>query len=183
MDATALQDLLDKQAICELSYTYSRACDRLDRDLLTSVYWPDGSDDHGIFKGSAPDYVDWVMNLLSGWVSTHHENGNILIELDGDDAWGEVGWTGFYTFTVDGQLTDQLAVGRYLDHYQRRNGEWRILHRSCLSDWNRMAPVEANWRDARQEDPLRGKRKPDDLLYDLRRIRIMGEVTTDKRGT
>ena len=32
-----LQALLDRQAIAELSFRYSRAADRLDRDLLTSV--------------------------------------------------------------------------------------------------------------------------------------------------
>ena len=56
----------------------------LDRELLASVYWPDGTDDHGAFVGSAPDYVDWVMTLLSGWISVHHDNTNILIDIDGD---------------------------------------------------------------------------------------------------
>ena len=57
----ALAELLEIEAIKKLSYLYSRACDRLDRALLEKVYWPDGGDDHGAFKGSAPDYIDWVM--------------------------------------------------------------------------------------------------------------------------
>ncbi len=166
-----VQALLDKQAIAELSYRYSRACDRLDRDLLASVYWPDGTDDHGVFVGSAPDYVDWVINLLSGWIAVHHDNTNILIELDGDTAFGEVHWTGYYTYAVNGQPHDQLAAGRYLDRYERRDGEWRIRHRTCVSDWSRLEPA-VDWRTDPARGRLAGKRKPDDLLYGIRDLGI-----------
>ena len=169
-----IQELLDKQDIAELSYRYSRACDRLDRDLLASVYWPDGTDDHGAFTGSAPDYVDWVMNLLSGWIAVHHDNTNILIELDGDTAYGEVHWTGYYTHAVNGQVMDQLAAGRYIDRYERRGGEWRIRHRTCLSDWSRMEP-SADWRTDPARNRLAGKRKPNDLLYSVRRLGAAAE--------
>ncbi|MBI1182224.1 MAG: nuclear transport factor 2 family protein [Alphaproteobacteria bacterium] len=162
--------LLARQEIAELSYRYSRACDRLDRELLTSVYWPDGTDDHGAFAGSAPDYVDWVMGLLAGWVAVHHDNGNILIELEGDTAFGEVHWTGYYSYEIDGRLHDQLAVGRYLDRYERRSGEWRILHRTCVSDWSRVEPA-LDWRKGRGR--LVGARKPDDLLYRHRQLGIV----------
>lgn len=166
-----IQELLDKQDIAELSYRYSRACDRLDRDLLASVYWPDGTDDHGIFTGGAPDYVEWVMDLLSGWIAVHHDNTNILIELDGDTAYGEVHWTGYYTLEVNGQVMDQLAVGRYIDRYERRDGEWRIKHRTCLSDWSRMEP-SVNWRDDPARSRLAGRRKPEDLLYNARELGV-----------
>ena len=115
-----IDDLLDKQEIMELSYRYSRACDRLDADLMAAVYWPDGTDDHGAFKGTAPDYVDWVMDFVGQWESTHHDNTNILIDLDGDVAFGEVHWTGLYRYYIDGVLHDHLAVGRYLDRYEKR---------------------------------------------------------------
>lgn len=166
----AMRALLDRTQIIDLSHRYSRACDRLDRDLLSSVYWPDGSDDHGSFRGSAPDYVDWVMNLLASWVSTLHHNGNFLIELDGDDAYGELHWTGYYTFRNEaGELQDMLAAGRYLDRYQRRNGEWRILHRSCVSDWRQILPGEA-WRDASGSPLLVGRRGQEDLSYHIREL-------------
>lgn len=164
-----IQALLDRQAITELSYRYSRAADRLDRELLTSVYWPDGTDDHGAFAGSAPDYVDWVINLLSGWIAVHHDNTNILIDIDGDTATGEVHWTGYYTYEINGQVHDHLAVGRYIDRYERRGGEWRIQHRTCLSDWSRIEPG-TDWRTDPVRGRLAGKRRPDDLLYSAGRL-------------
>lgn len=169
--ARELQALLDRQAIIDLSYRYSRACDRLDRELLTKVYWPDGSDDHGSFSGRAPDYIDWVMALLESWVSTLHDNGNFLIDLDGDDAYGEVHWTGYYSFRTEAGLQDMLAAGRYLDRYQRRGNEWRILHRTCVSDWRQILPGE-NWRDAEGSPLLVGRRGRDDLCYHIRSLGV-----------
>jgi hypothetical protein len=159
-----LQDLIDKQAITELSYRYSRGCDRLDRALIADVYWPDGTDDHGLFNGSATEYLDWVMGVLGGMVATHHDNTNILIDLDGDQAAGEVHWTGYYQIEIDGVSHDQLAVGRYIDRYQRRDGEWRILHRTCVTDWIRMEPTVRDLRDM-PDQKLVGKRGADDLVY------------------
>ena len=162
----ALAELLEIEAIKKLSYLYSRACDRLDRALLEKVYWPDGGDDHGAFKGSAPDYIDWLMNLLAGWTSSHHDNTNILIELNGDQATGEVHWTGYYRYEVDGTPMDQLAAGRYLDRYEKRLGEWRIAYRTCLSEWSRVIPVGADWREGGRNI---GRRDEQDALYELQR--------------
>ena len=171
-DQAAIQMLVDKQEIAELSYRYSRACDRLDRELLESVYWPDGTDDHGTFKGTASEYVDWVMKFLAGWVSTHHENPNILIELDGDTACGEVGWVGYYRYDIDGVAHDHLAVGRYVDRYERRNGEWRIKHRTCVSDWTRIAPTLNDWRINPPGAQILGRRGKDDPVYRRQTIDI-----------
>jgi hypothetical protein len=180
MAMSKIEYLLDKQEIMELSYRYSRACDRLDAALMTAVYWPDGTDDHGSFKGTAPDYVEWVMGFVGAWVSTHHDNGNILIDLDGDVAFGEVHWTGYYRYEIDGVLHDHLAAGRYLDRYERRNNrqgkEWRIKHRTCLSDWSKIEPANAAMHEAGQANPLRGRRGAEDHLYNLRNIAILEDA-------
>ncbi len=162
-----IQRHLDRQDIVDLSFRYSRACDRLDSALLTSVYWPDGSDDHGIFKGSAPAYIEWVINLLSQWTSSHHTNSNFLIDIDGDRATGECHWIGFYRYEVDGKPVDQLSAGRYLDRYERRAGEWRILHRTCVSEWTRSAPAASDWRSDPARNTNVGRRDRSDLVYAL----------------
>ena len=92
----AVRALIDKAKISDLVFRYSRAVDRLDAKLLRSVYWPDATDDHGIFCGNAMEYVHWVMTYVGGWISTHHDNSNLMIDLDGDVAYGESHWTGWY---------------------------------------------------------------------------------------
>ena len=159
-----IRRILDTQAIERLSALYSRACDRMDRELLESVYWPDGTDDHGAFSGSAPDYIEWVMGVLSGMISTHHDNTNIIIDLDGDRATGEVHWTGYYQIELNGESFDQIAVGRYLDRYERRDGEWRIFDRVCVTDWLRTEPTVEDLRE-RADQRLIGRRGKADLVY------------------
>jgi hypothetical protein len=167
-ETSAILELIDKGRITDLIHRYSRAVDRLDADLLRSVYWPDGTDDHGIFAGNAMDYVDWVMRFVGAWISTHHDNSNIMIELDGDVAYGECHWTGWYRFRDGDAVVDQVSNGRYLDQYQRRDGEWRIFHRTCVSDWSRRATRDADDPDHR----LRGRRGDDDLVYHLRTLGV-----------
>lgn len=162
--AEALEHLVETNAIKQLSLLYSRACDRLDRELLERVYWPDGGDDHGSFKGTAPEYIDWVMDLLAGWTSSHHDNGNFLIDLQGKQATGEVHWTGYYRYDIDGVPHDQLSAGRYLDRYEKRLGEWRIAYRTCISEWTRVTSVETDWRSSASAANI-GRRDADDPLY------------------
>ena len=163
-----IEELVAKAQITDLVYRYSRGVDRLDADLLRSVYWPDGTDDHGIFAGNAMDYVDWVMAYVGAWISTHHDNTNIMIELDGDTAFAESHWTGWYRLRAGEDIVDNVSNGRYLDRFERRNGEWRIAHRVCVSDWNRSAPFTGEDRDHR----LRGRRGTADLVYQLRELRL-----------
>jgi hypothetical protein len=172
VDTAALQRLVDRQEITDLLHTYARAVDRLDGALLRTVYTPEGTDDHGAFAGTADDYVTWVMGFVGGWVSTHHDISNVMIELDGDErAFGECHWTGWYVIPDGaGGLVDQVSCGRYLDRFEKVDGRWGIAHRVCVSDWSRRAAREGAPRDHR----LAGRRGTDDLVYSLRSLRLPG---------
>src|SRR5688572_28213964 len=74
-----VEELLAKQEIRDVLMTYSRAIDRMDAELLASVYHPDAWDDHGGFKGTAEDFVAWVMPVLATFDHTSHFLGNSLI--------------------------------------------------------------------------------------------------------
>jgi SnoaL-like domain len=53
----AVVALQDRQAIQDVLMTYSRGIDRLDRELLLSVYHDDAIDDHGVFVGSPEEFA------------------------------------------------------------------------------------------------------------------------------
>ena len=71
-----LQELTDKQEIAELSHNYMRGLDRLDRELMLSVFHPDSTTDYGFFKGSGPDFVDYAQNALKDHISNQHMIGH-----------------------------------------------------------------------------------------------------------
>jgi hypothetical protein len=76
------------------------------------------------------------------WRSTMHCNFNHQIELDPDGvhARGEL-YNVTYLFRDDEPTLDTW-FGRYLDTYERRDGEWRLLHRVCVHEGTRRDPID-----------------------------------------
>src|ERR1700722_16395209 len=57
---TALQVLLDKQAVAEVVLRYCRGVDRLDLPAVRACYHDDAVDHHTGFDGGPDDYVAWL---------------------------------------------------------------------------------------------------------------------------
>ena len=53
MQEQQVRELLDKQAVTDVIMTYARAIDRLDEDLLRSVFHPDSQHAHGFVGPSS----------------------------------------------------------------------------------------------------------------------------------
>ena len=91
IDESALQTLLDKDAIRDLVLLYSRAIDRKDLALLGDLYTEDAVDTHGTdFSGSVPDYLKFIESCAPFMPYSGHHVCNHLISVDGDEAKGEV---------------------------------------------------------------------------------------------
>src|SRR5258706_5309876 len=85
-----IQKLLDEQAIRKLLFDYCHAVDRCDAEALAATFHEDATDDHGIFTGTAKDFVKWVIPfLLENYLSTTHPLSNIRLRIDGDVAHAE----------------------------------------------------------------------------------------------
>ena len=129
--------------IRQLAARYSRGVDRLDADLMKSAYWPDGTDDHGVFVGNAMDFCDRVVSSHERFISTMHCIMNHAIEVDEEAGTGrgEI-YNVTYVFREEsGRKLLETWWGRYLDNYERRNGEWRIKARVCVHEYTRADEV------------------------------------------
>jgi hypothetical protein len=136
-----LRQSLDKQAITEQIYHYSRGVDRMDRPLTRACWHGDGSADYrGMFAGSADALLDWIWQVHDGMQTHSHQMSNILIELDGDLAASETYVTVALRTRGDAPL-DLFVRGRYLDRWSRRDGIWAIDHRIHLPDHATTLPV------------------------------------------
>jgi hypothetical protein len=157
----ALEDMLAKQQIHETVMRYCRGVDRLDAELLRTVYHPDGYDNHGAFRGNAEDFIKWVIpEMRKLYKSTNHCICNELIEVRGDTGYCESYFVAYHRFDRDGREYDMIFGGRYIDKFERRNGEWKILKRNVLHDWNRVDPVTERF-DAK----VNSHRSREDLCY------------------
>lgn len=160
--------LADREAIRHCLMRYCRAIDRMDENLLLSVYWPDAVDEHLEFTGSPEEFVQYSFPLMQKMDQTMHTLSNILIEINSDRAQVESYFHAFHRLKGDGQETpkDLVLGGRYLDQFEKRNREWRISRRMVVVDWFRNYPDSADWSTGplgTQISP--GTRKPDDPSY------------------
>lgn len=130
---TKLRELIDRNEIWQVLQRYGRGLDRLDRELVRSCYFDDAIEDHGTYVGYPDDFIDWANGTSTNFLETHHGVMNHHCELDGDDAYAET----YYLFIGVAQKPPHLmSMGRYIDHFQRRNGEWRIANRVALIEKN-----------------------------------------------
>lgn len=124
-----LRELVDRNEIWQVLQRYGRGLDRFDVELVRSCYFDDAIDDHGHFVGDPDSFIEWANQTSAPFVSTQHAIMNHYCELDGDDAWCET----YYHFTgVAPQPPHLVSTGRYIDHFQRRDGEWRIANRVTI---------------------------------------------------
>jgi ketosteroid isomerase-like protein len=158
-----VQNLLDEQAIRNVLFDYCRGVDRCDAEAIRATYHEDGTDDHGVFTGTATDFVAWVVPfLLKNYLSHMHPLSNIRIRIDGDVARAESYVTPVLRRKTDSGEYLDCSGGRYIDRLERRNGRWKIAHRTFVRDWRetrKVAPAAAP--DAYQW----GVRSREDLSY------------------
>jgi hypothetical protein len=139
----AVVELRDRQAIHDCLMTYSRAIDRLDRELLLSVYHPGAIDDHGVFVGSAEEFADWAIAMHTKTHLSHqHCVFNYTVDLAGDVAHTET----YYMFVGMNREGAPLAMsgGRYVDRLEKRDGRWAIATRVCVRDWAPLDEIPAS---------------------------------------
>jgi len=133
----AVQALLDKQAITEVLQRYSRTLDWLDDAGQAGCFWPDAHIDYGFFTGSAADFLPVVMAIERASQRRWHFLSTPSIALHSPDR-ASVECYGFATGIregEDGTWSGGLYGGRYLDEFERRDGEWRIAQRKYIMDW------------------------------------------------
>ena len=160
----SLQRLLDVEAIKEVHIRYCRGVDRRDWDLLRSCYHPDATDDHGDYVGGIEGFIEYCKVGTLTFESTSHVTGNQLVEVDGDTAWAEHYAVAFHRLpaSASGPAKDVVVNARYVDRFERRNGEWRIAYRVIVVDSERELPAGERW-----SPPVlyRGRRDKTDPSY------------------
>lgn len=182
--ATRVQTMLDKVDILDVMQRYARGVDRGDMDLIRSSYHPDAYDDHVEYKGDVDGLIAWLEQRFHGVDNSTHFIGNCLIEFaDEDTALVETYYnsrrirlpTAQEAATL--QPNDQIcrqSWGRYIDRFERRNGEWRIAHRVVVLESRFTMVVSDAERDAQS---TWGQRDASDPYY-LARSQLFGVGTS-----
>ena len=174
-----LHNLLEKQAITEKIMTYCRAVDHLDETTLRSLFHAGSKHSHG-FEGPSStdddteDFVGYALGFLDTFTRTHHQLGNIFIDVEGDVAHSESYFTAFHRKRALGDPKagddatetemDYYVAGRYLDRWEKRDGDWKITHRTGTTDWTRMEDPTTPALDALPSH-MTSQHGPEDFVY------------------
>jgi hypothetical protein len=162
----AVQALLDKDAIREAVLRYCRGVDRLEPDMIRSAYHPDGYDEHGELHGGRDEFIEALVPLVrDNYVSTSHNVANQLIELNGDRALSESYFVAVHVTESEAQQWQEIVFGRYVDNFERRDGEWRIAHRVCVIDSRNTQAIRPSRLATDEKRIPRGRHYPDDTVY------------------
>jgi hypothetical protein len=167
-EVAALRRLLDASAIQEVMLRYTRAADRNDPELMKTIFWDEGTDNHGMYSGSAKGFFERAYANRDLLNARYHIIGAPrIVELVGD-AQAKVETYFHYVGVVVGDRngTMQSCGGRYRDVFERRDGEWRVLRRVTIYDWSLATPYEPGWDFfGIPEGVNRGTVEPRDATY------------------
>ncbi|EHJ60892.1 hypothetical protein NSU_2052 [Novosphingobium pentaromativorans US6-1] len=151
-----MQALLDRQAITDRIHDYARSMDRLDGPLGKSCFHEDAIADYGeqMFVGGGHEFVDMCMKVHPAFAAHAHQFSNIRIWLDGPDKARSETYCDVTLRRIgeDGTPYDIRNLGRYVDNWEKREGEWRIARRRYLVDMDQSGPNAGTFETTGKRD-------------------------------
>lgn len=144
-----------RHAIETIVRAYTDAADGRDLDRFIALFHPDSTHHHaGHFHGRSLDFAATGFGALSICAWTRHYITNLQVEVDGDVGTAECCFVAAHMLEADapagafgGHRPDhdeiKWVAGRYFDGFERRDGEWRISHRTAVHDWEHWHDVDA----------------------------------------
>lgn len=174
-EGATISRLADRAEIYDVMCRYARGIDRGDIDLIRAAYHSDAYDDHVHYKGDIEGFIAVTARRMEGVDNSMHLLGNCLIEFASSEL--ALVETYFASRRLRAPVGDEGAGlapgdaicrqqwGRYLDRFERRNGEWRIAKRVVVVDARFTSVAMAGARNG----PLtRGTRDRSDPYYAFR---------------
>ncbi len=130
----ALRELLAKQEIAQNLSLHSRGVDRGDTPTLRSAYHDDADTSYG---APALALVSGLAEAQKHLPGTLHRTSNVWIRMTGEATAVSESYVIARLETTDaGVATQRLIGGRYLDRHARKQGAWRLMHRTYVLEWN-----------------------------------------------
>ncbi len=144
---SGLRKLVAREAIEQCIADHSRGIDRTDLELLKSAYHEGADVNYGFFSGPATELAQILVESQRPMPITQHRPSNISLRIQDDKAVSESYVLAYFESELEDGNVQSLVAGRYLDCLECRDGEWKLVHRTYVLDWNSTRPSTANLRD------------------------------------
>lgn len=153
----------DRQAILDCLKRYTRGADRHDVELIKSAFWPDAKISYGR-PITIEEFAAWGNSLhATKYVQNQHHVTGQTIDIQGNSAHVESYVIYFLLSGKNTTGTNTIGSGRYVEQYEKRNGEWRIKIREYIPDvlFEGVTPIDM----CPPELGCLGKRDKSDISY------------------
>ncbi|MDB5713969.1 MAG: hypothetical protein JWO15_1366 [Sphingomonadales bacterium] len=118
-----------------LLMTYARGADRADEAIMRSAFHDGAVMETGFVATAIDEYVPAILHRTRTLYKTmFHSVSNERFEVRGSRAWGEA-YVTVFALTREKAPHEVTSGGRYLDHFERRAGLWKFVHRRYVHDW------------------------------------------------
>ncbi len=145
--------LEDRAAISDVIAAYAHAIDRRRWPMMEKLFHDDAQFQFGTVAGDWRGFVEQARALIDACLATQHQLGQIQFGFEGDTiCHTETYMTAMHTipagypvpevFPDKGKIYSAVIAGRYVDRFEKRDGEWRIVKRTGLYDWREFREVE-----------------------------------------
>lgn len=170
---TEVTYLMDRQQIADALQRYIRGIDRHDKDLARSAFWPDARINMGASGPQALDeYVSHEEGLLATYLAHQHHITGQTVEIKGNTAHVE-SYVLFLALPHNVAEKTEIGSGRYIERWEKRKGEWKIIVREYVHDLT----VHAETVDYCATRPCMGRWDREDLSY----VRPLQPLTAEQR--
>lgn len=140
--------LSDYDALAANELQYDRGLDRHDEGLISDVFWPDAQLIYGA-RVPVAELPTWANDIHAQSAAHKHHVTTMALDFDGAQAHAEVDIL-FASNVPRDKTADQagdptpgrvpqgavatLGSGRYVNRYERRDGQWRVAVHEYVQD-------------------------------------------------
>ncbi|PNQ03957.1 nuclear transport factor 2 family protein [Sphingobium sp. SA916] len=173
-------------------YEYCHGVDRMVFTMVRHTYHADAYDNHGAYQGGIAGLIAWMEQRHPNIELCLHLICNVYIEFASDEhvicesyavCWQRLrreAWA--FDSAPDGgddapDTMEFSTVFRYVDHFTRRAGAWRIQHRTVVNELGFRIPETLGQRLQNPLSWARGKRDESDPVLLLRK-QLQSEIGT-----
>lgn len=125
-----LELLLAEREIARALTRFARAMDERDWDTLLAILTKDASGELGEGPLASPaEIVGTIRRYLDACGPTQHLLGNLLVEIDGDQAQSRCYVSDMHLGQEAAAGSTFATLGDYHDSWRKIDGAWRLAHR------------------------------------------------------
>ena len=130
----SIELLLAEREIARALTRIARAMDARDWDGLAAELTEDVTAELGTGPLSGPaEIIALIRRYLDACGPTQHLLGNLLVEVDGDRASSRCYVSDIHLGPAGREDVTFATLGDYHDRWQRRDGSWKLIHRTKLN--------------------------------------------------